>query len=93
MAGRPVVVAAFLLMVCGVSAQQPRTHSTEKLGTVHFETSCAAAAQPHIDRAVALLHSFDFQRAIGSFTAAGAADASCGIASWSVALSLWTNRL
>jgi len=41
----------------------------EKLGSVHFQTSCSARAQPAFDRAVALLHSFDFARAIDGFDA------------------------
>jgi len=93
-----VVRTRFVLIVCllvtAVAAAQEHTHKTahpEKLGTVHFETSCAPAAQEQIDRAVALLHSFDFQRAIDGFTAAATADPTCGIAHWGVALSLWTN--
>jgi hypothetical protein len=41
----------------------------EKLGKVNFPTSCAAAAQPQFERAVALLHSFWFGEAIKGFTA------------------------
>src|SRR5215470_3119247 len=32
----------------------------EKLGTVHFTTSCGAAVQGEFDRAMALLHSFAY---------------------------------
>ena len=63
----------------------------EKLGTVHFETSCAAAAQPAFDRAVSLLHSFEFGAAISSFDAALEADPTCGMTQWGVALSRWGN--
>ncbi len=93
-----MVRTRFVLIVCllvtAVAAAQEHTHKTahpEKLGTVHFDTSCAPAAQEQVDRAVALLHSFDFQRAIDGFTAAATADPTCGIADWGVALSLWTN--
>jgi hypothetical protein len=63
----------------------------EKLGTVRFVTSCSAAAQPPFNRAVALLHSFDFARAVAGFDATLAADASCAIAYWGIALSRWGN--
>jgi hypothetical protein len=89
----PVVLAVGLVGGVGdLASAQGHTHSPAgKFGTVNFETSCNADAQRQIDRAVALLHSFDFQRAIDDFTAAGTADATCGIAQWGVALSLWTN--
>ena len=40
---------------------------------------------------MALLHSFEFGAAIDGFTAAAAADPSCGIAHWGIALSRWGN--
>ena len=40
-----------------------------KLGSVHFATSCSAEAQPQFNRAVALLHSFEFAHAIEGFNA------------------------
>ena len=42
--------------------------TTEKLGAVSFSTSCSPAAQPLFNRAVALLHSFEFARAIDGFS-------------------------
>ena len=66
-------------------------HGPEQLGTVKFENSCAAAAHAPFARAMALLHSFEFGMAIESFNAAAAADPSCGIAHWGVALSRWGN--
>jgi hypothetical protein len=65
--------------------------SAEQLGTIAFATSCNAAAQPRFNRAVALLHSFEFGRAIEGFTAALDADPSCAIAEWGIALSQWSN--
>jgi len=90
MAGLLVIAA---LLVAGWAPAQEHDHraATEKLGTVHFATSCSAAAQPQVDRAVALLHSFDFARAVAGFDAALAADRSCSIAHWGIALSRWGN--
>jgi hypothetical protein len=54
----------------GAAPAQEHEHgaaATEKLGTVQFATSCSAAAPPQFNRAVALLHSFDFARAIAGF--------------------------
>jgi hypothetical protein len=65
----------------------------EKLGTVNFTSSCNAAAQQQFDRAVALLHSFQFNRAIDGFNTTLKTDSSCAIAYWGIALSHWGNRL
>ncbi len=83
------VVGAALLFA---AQHQDHVHSgDEKLGTVSFETSCTAPAQTQFNRAVALLHSFEFPRAIDAFTATLKADPSCAIAEWGIALSRWTN--
>jgi tetratricopeptide (TPR) repeat protein len=76
----------------GIQHAQDHVHSSdEKLGTVTFETSCTAPAQTQFNRAVALLHSFEFPRAIDAFGATLTADPSCAIAEWGIALSRWTN--
>ncbi len=87
------VVFALLLMAPGGTLAQEHQHSTddEKLGTVHFATSCNAPAQKQFDRAVALLHSFQFSRAIDEFNATLRSDPSCAMAYWGIALSKWSN--
>jgi hypothetical protein len=70
---------------------QEHQHGGEKLGTVHFATSCSAPAQTEFDRAMALLHSFEFGPAIEGFNAAVKADSTCGIAYWGIALARWGN--
>lgn len=82
-----VVVFAFGI----VSAQEHEHPASEKLGTVHFSTSCNQTAQKEFDRAVALLHSFQFARAIEGFQTALKSDSTCGIAYWGIALSQWSN--
>ncbi len=94
-----IVLAASLLAALGVTdarAQAPMaaTHdhaAMERLGSVRFETSCNAAAQPRFDRAVALMHSFQFGPAIDGYRSALEADPGCAIAYWGVALSSWSN--
>jgi hypothetical protein len=89
----PRIIAEILFTLLAASAiAQDHAHSTtEKLGTVHFATSCNETAQKEFDRAVALLHSFQFSRAIEGFQAARKNDATCGIADWGIALSQWSN--
>jgi hypothetical protein len=89
---RARVVAVFLLTLAASSLAQEHPHGTgEKLGTVHFATSCNEVAQKEFNRAVALLHSFQFSRAIEGFNAVLREDATCGIAYWGIALSDWSN--
>jgi hypothetical protein len=87
------LVAAILLV--GVASRgigQEHLHRPdEKLGTVHFSTSCNGVAQKEINLAVALLHSFQFSGAISTFKAALGKDQACTIAYWGIALSDWGN--
>jgi len=84
-------VIAGLLFSGGAVAQDHQHGSADQVGTVSFATSCTAAAQPQMNHAVALLHSFEFLRAIDAFTATLKTDPSCGIAEWGIALSRWGN--
>ena len=90
---RGKLVAAILLtfMASSSVAREHQHASGEKLGTVRFATSCNEAAQAEFNRAVALLHSFQFSRAIEGFNAVLGEDATCGIAYWGIALSDWSN--
>ena len=73
-------------------AAQDHAHAApDAVGTVSFPTSCSAAAQPELDRAAAMLHSFWFDAAMKTFNAAAAADSSCAMAHWGVAMTLWGN--
>ena len=71
----------------------PKTTSSERLGAVHFETSCRVAVAPRFDRAVALLHSFEFGASIRAFNEVLAADSTCAMAHWGVAISRWGNPM
>ncbi len=89
---RALTVAALLLVfpVRGVT-QEHQHGGGEMLGDVHFPTSCNESAQIDFDRAVALLHSFQFSRAIEGFTAALREDPTCAMAHWGISLSDWGN--
>jgi hypothetical protein len=65
--------------------------SSETLGSVAFTTSCSTEVQPQFNRAVALMHSFEFSDAIEGFNALLAKDPSCTLAYWGIALSSWGN--
>ena len=67
--------------------------SAAKIGTVHFETFCRPDAAQEFDRAVALVHSFEFGVAIPAFQHVVALDSSCAMAHWGMALSYWSNPL
>ncbi len=61
-----------LMSVSLVRAQEGHQHdSSEKLGQVNFPVSCSATAQKQFNRALALLHSFQYQEAEQAFSAAG----------------------
>jgi tetratricopeptide (TPR) repeat protein len=61
----------------------------EKLGSVHFPTSCTPVVQREFDRAVALLHSFAYAASEQEFRAVATRDAGCAIAHWGIAMSLF----
>jgi hypothetical protein len=63
----------------------------EKLGIVHFETSCTPEAQKLFDRGMLYQHSFWFRASQHEFEATLKADPSCAIAYWGIALSKLLN--
>jgi hypothetical protein len=90
---RQKLIAAVPLMLIAASgmAQEHQQGNGEKLGQVHFAISCNEPAQSDFNRAVALLHSFQFSRAIEGFNAVLREDPTCSIAYWGIALSDWSN--
>ena len=63
----------------------------EKLGIVHFETSCTPEAQKLFDRGMLYQHSFWYRASQHEFEAVLKADPTCGMAHWGIALSLLLN--
>ena len=64
----------------------------EKIGSVSLPNSCSDAVQPHLQRALALLHHMTYAGSEKYFGAALAADPDCAIARWGVAMS-WLHPL
>jgi hypothetical protein len=61
----------------------------EKLGKVNFPVSCDAALQLQFNRAVAMLHSFWYEKANEEFAAVTKKDPACGMAYWGIAMTLY----
>src|SRR4051812_9289392 len=89
------LLAIALLGSAVLLAQSPapqHDHQTPaKLGSVHFQTTCATSVQAQFDHGMALLHSFEFGEAIAAFDGVQKADPACGMAWWGIALSRWGN--
>ncbi len=96
---RRILLAAAFIQAIPALAVYPQDHAhperapTERLGAVDFPTSCDKAVAHKVDRAVALLHSFEFGASIKAFNEVIANDSTCAIAWWGVALSIWTNPM
>ena len=81
---------AIAVAVATLAAAQEHDHGGA-VGTVRFDTTCTTAASAAFNRAVALLHSFEFGRAADSFRDTLRADPSCAMAEWGIAMAAWGN--
>src|SRR5258706_9983624 len=87
------LAAALLAPLPALSHDDPKEagRPPEKLGEVHFPTSCSAAVQPLFERGVALLHSFWFPEGLKTFNEVLKRDPSCTIAYWGIGVNRLTN--
>lgn len=87
----PLLSVAMLVLFPAAAVAQPaedHVHTPpEKLGGVHFATSCASAVGPAFERGVALLHSFGYGQASTAFATVAAQDPGCAMAEWGIAMS------
>src|SRR5438046_1358707 len=85
--------AVSLILVAPVRAQEHEHGGApgEQLGHVAFATSCRPDAQARFERAMALLHSFWWEEGARAFRAVAAADSTCAMAYWGLALNYWGN--
>lgn len=60
-----------------------------KLGKVNFPVSCDASVQGQFTSAVALLHSFWYEKANETFAAVTEKDPACGMAYWGIAMTYY----
>jgi hypothetical protein len=95
-------VAAFgavLLCGCAVRGQEGHHHelSEQEVGSVHFATTCSAgmseAAKAEFDakfnKAVALLHSFQYEDTRAAFERIASENPQCAMAEWGIAMSYY----
>jgi hypothetical protein len=84
------LTAVLTLLPVRAFAQHEHEHThgaPERLGHVHFPTSCRADLQPAFERGVALLHSFAYAEAAQAFAAVATQDSACAMAQWGIAMS------
>ncbi|HLZ82931.1 MAG TPA: hypothetical protein VKQ54_05145 [Caulobacteraceae bacterium] len=78
---------ALALATTAVAQEEHHNHpAPERLGAVHFATSCAPAVGAAFDRAAALLHSFAYDAADTGFADVAARDPGCAMAHWGRAM-------
>ena len=88
-----LTAALFIAVICQVipvEAQMEHQHHhdpDEKLGRVNFNVSCTPDARKQFNRAVAWLHSFEYEEAEKAFAEVSVTDPRCAMAHWGVAMS------
>jgi len=91
------LLVSALLFVALAASQENHQHALtdQEVGSVHFATSCSADLATPFNRAVALLHSFQYEQARQAFTEISEKDPQCAMAQWGVAMShyhgMWDN--
>jgi tetratricopeptide (TPR) repeat protein len=88
-----LAAGAGAIALAASSPQPVRAQSDvdQRLGTVHFETSCNEVAQRRFDRAMRYQHSYWYVPAREIFEEVLKADPTCAMAYWGIALSLMDN--
>jgi len=92
-AGISLALAAGLSLAPSISAQEPHAGHAEgdRLGHISFPVSCTPPARQRFEHAMAALHSFWWEQADQTFGAVLAADSTCAMAYWGLALNAWGN--
>ena len=90
---RSSLAAAFsVVLATGITQSAAAQDAAEqRLGAVHFETSCNEAAQRRFDRGMRYQHSFWYRASKDIFEDVIKADPDCAIAYWGIAMSLLLN--
>ncbi len=91
------LIASFFLLFFTALADEGHHHSLteEEIGSVQFSTSCSPQVATSFNRAVALLHSFQYEKTREAFMDVAKQDPNCAMAHWGIAMShyhgLWDN--
>ena len=91
---KSLLAASVSIVALSLSSSQPARSQADvdqQLGNVSFEISCNPTAQRRFNRAMRYQHSFWYSAAKGIFEEVAAADPTCGMAHWGVALTLLNN--
>ncbi|MDE2062734.1 MAG: hypothetical protein KGJ00_10000 [Bradyrhizobium sp.] len=91
---RELLLGATLAATAALTAGFPalaQDANDQKLGKVHFATTCNEVAQRRFDRAMRYQHSFWYAQSKEIYEEALKADPTCAIAYWGIALSLLGN--
>ncbi len=83
------LLAATSLAAQASEHQHPEPASIKGFGSVSFPISCSRDEQQDFNRGLALLHSFSYKAAHDQFAAIAEQDASCAMAYWGEAISLY----
>lgn len=88
-----IAVAATLVAAPALGAQEhdPHHHVEGRLGRVVFPVSCTPEARLRFEHAMAALHSFWWEKGERAFGDVLAADSTCAMADWGLALNAWGN--
>ena len=83
-------VGAYCLFLPAALAQHEHpAGDTARLGKVTFPVSCAPSVQQQFSSAVAMLHSFWYEKARETFRVVAEKDPTCGMAYWGVAMTYY----
>ena len=89
------ICMVLLLGVCAafvppaVAQHEHPAGDPSKLGKVSFPVSCEPSVQPQFSSAVAMLHSFWYEKASDTFAAVAQKDPTCGMAYWGIAMTYY----
>lgn len=94
-----IVIGLFICLgATGLATADEGHHhalTEQEVGSVHFANSCSKDVQADFQRAVALLHSFQYEHTRAAFTDISQRDPQCAMAQWGIAMShyhgLWHN--
>jgi hypothetical protein len=86
-----IAAACGAFLVASVPLPAPAQDNAQRLGTVHFPTSCNETAQRRFDRGMRYQHSFWYSQSKEIFEDVLKADPKCVIAYWGIGQSLLAN--
>jgi tetratricopeptide (TPR) repeat protein len=84
-----VVWAGAAFVQPGLAQHEHPAGDLASLGKVNFPVSCDASVQTEFTSAVAMLHSFWYEKANDTFAAIAQKDPTCGMAYWGIAMTYY----